>query len=375
MLISYFDDYARDYEPYKAGAWCYEDGCLYRGLITLHEATGEKRWLNHLTRLVDAQVDADGGLADYRITEFNIDNILPGRALLYLHRLTGDQRYLDGAKQLGRQLAHHPRIGSGPYWHKLRYPHQVWLDGLYMALPFKIELGLALSDQRLVDDAIGQFKTALDLTFDAASGLYRHGYDESRLQDWADPDTGLSPAHWARSIGWLAMALVDVIEHLPEGNNRRDLSARLAALNERLAAMVTRDHRWLQVIDAPEADGNYPESSATAMFAYALQKSERLGIHRHAALGRSALRALADLEVRAVEGGPRQLQNICCVAGLGPFQGLYRDGSIAYYLTEAIRPDDIKGVGPLMMAEAERLLAEGKLGHDEARPRRAATAV
>jgi unsaturated rhamnogalacturonyl hydrolase len=375
MLISYFDDYARDYEPYKAGAWCYEDGCLYRGLITLHEATGEKRWLDHLIRLVDAQVDADGGLADYRITEFNIDNILPGRALFYLHRLTGDQRYLDGAKQLGRQLVHHPRIGSGPYWHKLRYPHQVWLDGLYMALPFKIELGLALEDRTLVDDAIAQFRTALDLTHDAASGLYRHGYDESRLQDWADPETGLSPAHWARSIGWLAMAFVDVIEHLPDGDSRRDLARRLAALNERLAALVTRDHRWLQVIDAPEADGNYPESSATAMFAYALQKSERLGVDRQAALGRSALRALADLEVRAVEGGPRQLQNICCVAGLGPFQGLYRDGSIAYYLTEAIRPDDIKGVGPLMMAEAERLLAEGKLGHDEARPRQAATAV
>lgn len=360
MLIPYFDDYARDYEPYKAGAWCYEDGCLYRGLITLHEATGDRRWLDHLTRLVDAQVDADGGLADYRITEFNIDNILPGRALFYLNRLTGQGHYLEAAKLLGRQLTHHPRIGSGPYWHKLRYPHQVWLDGLYMAMPFKVELGLALGDQRLVDDAIAQFNTALDLTFDAASGLYRHGYDESRLQDWADPDTGLSPAHWARSIGWLAMAFVDVIEHLPEGNNRRDLSARLAALNDRLAALVTKDHRWLQVIDAPDASDNYPESSATAMFAYALQKSERLRVDRHAALGRSALQALADHEVRPVEGGRRQLQNICCVAGLGPFQGIYRDGSIAYYLTEAIRPDDIKGVGPLMMAEAERLLVSGK---------------
>lgn len=359
MLISYFDDYARDYEPYKAGAWCYEDGCLYRGLITLHEATEDRRWLDHLTRLVDAQVDADGGLADYRITEFNIDNIQPGHALLYLHRLTGQASYLDAARQLGRQLTHHPRIASGPYWHKLRYPHQVWLDGLYMAMPFKVELGLALGDQSLMDDAIAQFNTALDLTFDTASGLYRHGYDELRLQDWADPNTGLSPAHWARSIGWLAMAFVDVIEHLPEGDIRRDLSARLAALNDRLAALVTKDHRWLQVIDAPDTRDNYPESSATAMFAYALQKSERLGIDRHAALGRSALQALADLEVRPVEGGRRQLQNVCCVAGLGPFHGIYRDGSVAYYLTEAIRPDDIKGVAPLMMAEAERLLAKG----------------
>jgi unsaturated rhamnogalacturonyl hydrolase len=370
MLISYFDDYARDYEPYKAGAWCYEDGCLYRGLITLHEATGDRRWLDHLKRLVDAQVDADGGLADYRITEFNIDNIQPGHALLYLHRLSGQSRYLDAARQLGQQLTHHPRIGSGPYWHKLRYPHQVWLDGLYMAMPFKIELGQALGDPALVDDAIAQFTTALDLTFDKASGLYRHGYDESRLQDWADPDTGLSPAHWARSIGWLAMAFVDVIERLPEGGPRSDLSGRLAALNDRLAALVTKDHRWLQVIDVPDVKGNYAESSATAMFAYALQKSERLGIDRHADLGRSALKALTELEVRPVEGGRRQLQNICCVAGLGPFQGIYRDGSIAYYLTEAIRPDDIKGVAPLMMAEAEHLLSTGKTSADVSDPTR-----
>ncbi len=114
------------------------------------------------------------------------------------------------------------------------------------------------------------------------------------------------------------MAFVDVIEHLPEGSHRRDLSARLAALNDRLAALVTKDHRWLQVIDAPDASDNYPESSATAMFAYALQKSERLGIDRHGDLGRSALQALADHEVRPVEGGRRQLQNICCVAASAP---------------------------------------------------------
>ncbi|UJW74854.1 glycoside hydrolase family 88/105 protein [Rhizobium sp. SL42] len=353
MLTSYFDNYARDYDYYKGGAWCYEDGCLYRGLISLHEATGEARWLEHLTRLVDGQIGSDGALAGYRIDEFNIDNVLPGRALIYLHRVTGDRRYLDAARPLGLQLQHHPRTKAGPYWHKLRYPHQIWLDGLYMALPFKLELANALSATDMASDAVDQFATALDLTFDKASGLYRHGYDEARLQAWADERTGLSPAHWARSIGWLAMAFVDIIDNLPHGQDRDDLAIRLAALNAQLRTCATTDHRWLQVIDHPEIAGNYPESSATAMFAYSLQKAERLGLGTDAELGRKALHALVEHELYGDADGRVHLNNICCVAGLGPFQGIYRDGSVAYYLTEDLRADDIKGVAPLMMAYAE----------------------
>ncbi|SMF10943.1 unsaturated rhamnogalacturonyl hydrolase [Xaviernesmea oryzae] len=356
MLQDYFETYVRDYEYYKGGAWCYEDGCLYRGLIALHQATGDKRWLDHLVRLVGGQIDGQGRLVGYEMEEFNIDNILSGRALVFLHTLTGEKAWLDAAALLARQLETHPRTESDVYWHKLRYPHQIWLDGLYMALPFKVEYALAAAKPEIVDEALRQFSTALDLTYDRDADLYRHGYDEARQQPWADAQSGLSPAHWARSIGWLAMAFVDVVENLAPGPQRQELVDRASALASRLLALRTSDHRWLQVIDRPDAAGNYPESSATAMFSYFLQKLARLGGPAALAeVGETSFRSLVRHELRPDAHGRPQLHNICCVAGLGGFNGRYRDGTVGYYLSEEIRPDDIKGVGPLMMAYAETL--------------------
>jgi unsaturated rhamnogalacturonyl hydrolase len=354
-LTDYFDAYARDYAYYKGGSWCYEDGCLYRGLIMLHEATGDIRWYDHMKRLVDGQVSDEGKLTGYAITEYNIDNILPGRALVYLAQVTGDARYRKAADLMAKQLRTHPRIAAGPHWHKLRYPHQVWLDGLYMALPFKAEYAALTGDAVLADQALSEMLTALDLTHDSQAGLFRHGYDEERLQAWADPQTGLSPAHWGRSIGWLAMAMVDLIDALPASHGRDNLAHRLTALLSRLSQLRTTDDRWLQVIDAPALKGNYAESSATAMLAYAFLKAARLGFAGVGSdVGEKALHSLMRNALTPNDTGRPVLQKICCVAGLGGFDGNYRDGSPAYYLSEVLRDDDIKGVGPLMMAEAER---------------------
>lgn len=359
MLTSYFDEYARNYQYYKGGAWCYEDGCLYRGLIALYEATGQNIWLEHLLRLVGGQVDADNRLAGYRIDEFNIDNVLAGRSLIFLHGLTGESRWLEAARPLARQLQFHPRTKAGPYWHKLRYPHQIWLDGLYMALPFKLEFAKAAGLPQLRDDALSQFLSALDLTYDEASGLYRHGYDESRLQGWADTQTGHSPAHWGRAIGWLAMAFVDIIDQLPAHESRLVIEGRATSLAARIASLQQDDGRWLQVIDRPDIAGNYPESSATAMFAYFFLKGARLGLEGVSAhIGQRALDALVAHAMTDDTKGRLTLQHICCVAGLGGFEGVYRDGTVDYYLSETIRADDIKGVAPLMMAYAETQRAE-----------------
>lgn len=355
MLTSYFDAYARAYQPYKGGAWCYEDGCIYQGLRVLHAATGDPRWFAHLRRLVDARLGPDGCPADYDPAEYNIDNVLPGRALIALHATTGDPRYLASARLIGDQLASHPRTVDGNFWHKRVYPDQVWLDGLYMGLPFAIELGQATGDAALVDDALSQLARALDLT-DSGDGLYAHGYDAARRQTWADPVTGRSPAHWARALGWLAMALVDITELVGgERMQAAGLSRRTMALMAEIVRLQRPSGLWLQVIDLPDLPGNYEESSASAMFAYALQKASLLGLGDHHEIGLAALDALARLRL---VGSPAHFEGICLMAGLGGFGSSYRDGTPAYYLTEQVVADDPKGVGPLMMATAEALRAK-----------------
>lgn len=349
MLTAYFEDYLDRYRPYKGGAWCYEDGCIYRGLELLHRHTGEDRWLNRLKAMVDAQIEPGPTLSGYAPGEFNIDNILPGRALLYLHQVTQQQTYLDAASLLMAQLQQHPRTKTGVYWHKLRYPWQVWLDGLYMGLPFQIGYGQQTGQADLIHDALHQLDTALALTFVPETGLYAHAYDEAKEQAWAHPDTGRSAAHWARALGWLSMALVDVAD-LVTASAFMPAKARTERLLADIQRLQQPSGQWLQVIDHPDLPGNYLESSASAMFVYALVKGAELGLcpapehDLFARLTSSALRTTAD--------GRTEMVDMCEVAGLGTYQNRYRNGTAEYYVSEARVADDAKGVGPLMMGHA-----------------------
>lgn len=358
--LDYFEQFASRYQHYKGGSWCYEDGCIYRGLQLLNGATGDKRWDDHLHRMADQQIGADGVLAGYDPQEYNIDHILAGRVLFPMAEATGDSRYLKAARHLAGQLETHPRIPAGNYWHKKRYPHQLWLDGLYMGLPFQIEYAKATGRPDLIGDALQQLATALALT-ENPGGLYVHGYDDSRDQSWADPVTGRSPALWGRSLGWLAMALVDCMTMLPEDEATASLRKRTVTMLTDVMDRQTENGLWMQVFDAPDLAGNYEETSASAMFAYALLRASRLNLmtgkegQRARQAGGKALDALIETKLEQEADGTAKLCGIVHVAGLGGFDGNYRDGSPEYYLTEPVVKDDAKGAGPLMMTYAEFL--------------------
>ncbi|MEO9526385.1 glycoside hydrolase family 88 protein [Roseibium sp.] len=349
MLTEFFNHYAAAYKPYKGGNWCYEDGLIYRGLELLHMVTGEDRWLAHVKRLADRQILSGPRLAGYNLSEYNIDNVKSGGTLLYLHALTGNAKYMRCAELLAAQLASQPRTRSGVYWHKLRYPWQIWLDGLYMAAPFQIGYAHVSGRQELVADAIAQIKTALRETFVPETGLYAHGVDEARQQKWADRETGRSRAHWARALGWLAMCLVDVADLVgPEAFS--PLEAETTALMKRILELQTSSGLWLQVIDAPGLAGNYPEMSASAMFVYALERAQMLGLM--SPIHEDLFSRLCKRAVKTDSDGRQYMTGICEVAGLGGFEGTYRDGTSGYYLSEPVVDDDSKGVGPLMMCAA-----------------------
>ena len=348
MLSAYFQSYVDRYSAYKGGAWCYEDGCLYRGLELLYKATGEEAWLHGLKTMLDAQILDGPTLKSYSASDYNIDNIQPGRSLLFMHKHTGTQKYLDAAHILAAQLENHPRTVSGVYWHKQRYPWQNWLDGLYMAHPFQVEYGQITGNPAMVEDSLRQISTALEVMIDLKTGLYAHAYDEARAQKWADPATGRSAAHWARALGWLAMSLVDVAS-LVGPAQFQPLETRSKQLFEQILRLRLESGLWLQVIDQPDLRGNYAETSASAMFAYALQRASSLGL---VALPMDVVTPLVSQCIQPKATGGFEMVDICEVAGLGEFEGRYRDGSAAYYTTEARVSDDVKGVAPLMMAVA-----------------------
>ena len=347
----------RDASKNENGApskWTYEHGVVLRGLETVWLNTGDGRYFNHIQKEIDRFVNADGTIRTYRVDEYNIDNIQPGRMLLMLFKVTGQEKYGKAARLLREQLKRHPRTSQGGYWHKQIYPSQMWLDGLYMAEPFYAEYAATFHEQGAFDDIARQFVLMEQNSRDTATGLLYHGWDESKQQRWADKKTGRSPNFWGRAMGWFGMALVDTLDHFPENHPKR---ADIIAVLNRFAAAVQkyqdpRSGLWYQVLDKAGREGNYLEASASCMFVYTIAKGVRQG-HLPYSYLRTAKKGYQGVTTRfiASNGGAAELKGTVTVGGLGG--NPYRDGSYEYYLSEKVVTNDPKGIGAAMLAATE----------------------
>ena len=163
---------------------------------------------------VDQLVTPDGTIPTLKPEDHELDNILLGRQLLLLYRVTLDKRYLTAATFLNDQLAQQPRNADGGYWHKQRYPNQMWLDGLYMAEPFRAEYAFISHRPEDFKDITHQFVLMEEHARDPNTGLLYHGWDASKQERWANKQTGDSSQFWARGIGWYMMALVDTLPYI-----------------------------------------------------------------------------------------------------------------------------------------------------------------
>ncbi|MGD9249522.1 MAG: glycoside hydrolase family 88 protein, partial [Desulfobacteraceae bacterium] len=313
MIDTFIRHYVEAYKGYKAGKWCYEDGCFYKGLADLFLATGDEWFLNALTRHVNEQIRPDGTIVGYDKAAYSIDNLNAGKVLFLLHQKTDDGRYLTALETLRDQLRSHPRTKEGNFWHKKIYPFQVWLDGLYMGPPFLTQFSSIYEKGACLSDVRRQFANVRRLLYDLNAGLYYHGYDETRKSRWADSDSGLSGCFWSRAMGWYLMALVDLCEILKEIPAERDFYAQL--LNE-IADNILRWQQprglWMQIMDQPQKSPNYPETSASAMFAYALLKGRRLNIleARHYQAGWRAMEGIVRYHLKS-KGDQWELSGIC----------------------------------------------------------------
>ena len=189
--------------------------------------------------------------------------------------------------------------------------------------------------------------------YDDKTGLYFHGWDESRSQIWANKETGCSPNIWSRSIGWYAAALVDVLDFLPESTTRRkDLLAIVDTLAKNIVKYQDpKTGVWWQVTDQGGREGNYLESSASALFVYFLSKAINDGYiskTQYLQPTQRAFNGLIHQFVKEETNGTYTLTNCCAVAGLGGKGN--RDGSFAYYISEPIIENDPKSVGSFILA-------------------------
>jgi unsaturated rhamnogalacturonyl hydrolase len=339
----------------KSYRWNYEQGLILDAIYQYWKLTGDQKYFDYIKKNIDYYILEDGTIKTYRMSDFNIDNVSSGRVLLYLYELTKDEKYRKAADTLREQLKHHPRTSEGGFWHKKIYPYQMWLDGLYMAEPFYTWYATTFNDPDAFDDIANQFLLTKKYLKDDKTGLYYHGWDESKEQKWADPVTGRSPNFWGRSIGWFMMAIVDVLDVFPQQHPaRNELITILQDLSKSL--LTYRDSKtnlWFQVLDKGDLEGNYIEASASTMFAYAFLKGANKGYLDYSffSVGEESFSSILKHLVTKDENGFIYLNDVCSVSGLGGKP--YRDGSYEYYISEPRRVNDFKGYGPFMLAAIE----------------------
>jgi unsaturated rhamnogalacturonyl hydrolase len=338
------------------GAWSYEEGVLLDGMIAEWHVTGDGRLFNYVKAAVDRSVDQNGvihmdGGAAFPVDAHSLDNIEMGRSVLVMYRVLQEDRYYKAAMFLDDQMQQQPKNASGGYWHKGIYPNQMWLDGAYMAEPFRASYAKTFDRPGEMDSVAAQLLLMDAKMRDRQTGLLRHGWDESKQMDWANKKTGLSPEVWARAMGWYDMALVDVLERMPASDPQRAALEDVA--RSTLAAVVRyqdpESGLWWQVMDKGGEKGNYLEASASCMFVYALAKGIREGV-LPMALEPNVTRGWDGIQKRFVKADGT-LSGTVKVAGLGGTP--YRSGTYAYYVGEAVGDNDAKGVGAYLLALSE----------------------
>ena len=256
--------------------WTYTFGLVAKSMLELWEVSGDQKYFDYAKLYADSLITDGGQIKTYSMQSYNIDNVSPGKILFDLYAQTNDPRYKQAIDTLYTQMQTHPRTSEGGYWHKLKYPHQMWLDGIYMASPFLVQYAAVFNEPALYDDVVNQITMIARHTYDEEAGLFYHGWDESREQFWADKETGTSPGFWSRSMGWYAAALVDVLDFLPEDHQGCD--SLLVIVNTLASGMKKYQDPatgvWYQVTDQGNREGNYLESSGSALFVFLSRRQQ-----------------------------------------------------------------------------------------------------
>ena len=323
--------------------------------------------LNYLKEYPAKMIDEQGNITGYKYEDFNLDNVRTAKFILRMHNLFPSEGTDKALKTLFKQLQKQPRTKEGVYWHKAIYANQVWLDGIFMGLPFYCNYAVQTMKpkkaKKYLDDAVDQMIKTDKRTYDEKTQLWKHAWDETHQQFWADKENGKSQHTWARALGWYVMAMTECLDAMPEDYARRGEVIEL--LNKAMASVVKYQDKktgvWYDVMDVKDPR-NYLESTASSMFAYVLLKGYRMGYlaEQYRDAGIKAYKGILKEFIQVNPDKTISLTKCCSVSGLGPGDGPYvkkpnykRDGSFEYYMSEPIRDNDPKGVGPFIWASLE----------------------
>jgi unsaturated rhamnogalacturonyl hydrolase len=292
------------------GEWSDVEGTLLDGMLAEWRVTGDARYFNYVQQAVDATLGRDGSIhvgdRPFPADAHALDDIEMGRSVVALYRVTQQPRYAQAARFLQEQMERQPKNVYGGYWHGQSSPNQMRLKDAYLAGPFLATYAHTFlpraAGARAMDEVIDQLLLMHERMADPTTGLLRPGWDAARKVPWADRHTSGRVVSTSRAVGWYAMALMDVLERVPDTDPQRAALEDVA--RSTLQAVVREQDQdsglWRGVLVQADKPGNDFDPSASCMVVYALAKGVRTGV-LPLAMGAAAEKGWLGLQARFVK--------------------------------------------------------------------------
>ncbi len=321
------------------GRFHYHAGVFLLGVQRTYELCREEKYFEYIKAWVDSIIDEEGKIVTYLDDE--LDDLQAGNLLFLLYEKTGDRRYKTALDTLTDLLKNWKRNRVGGFWHKGETPHQMWLDGIYMAGPLAVTYGEKFGDKWYFEEVYKQLKLMKTYMRDDETGLFRHGWDCEKVQPWANPVTGLSPEFWGRAIGWYVVALLDIAEHMPEKYKKDIIDIDVELLKSLVNFQDKENGLWYQVVDKGDRADNWCEVSCSCLYTYGLCKAIRQGYlgEEYAQYAHNAYRGILDT-VDYDEQGNILIQKVCEGTGISDYD---------YYINRPVTVNDLHGAGAFIL--------------------------
>ena len=360
------DSIMHSYEPMKLppeGTLFYHQGVFLSGMERIYKLSGEKKYFDYIKAYIDSVIDNEGKIIGFECESFSkdtpllakmslqmLDHKMPTILLYNLYDETGDEKYIKAIKTIAESMHYWPVNTVGGYWHMMTQHNQMWLDGAYMAGPLSVMYAARFGDSALRERAINQIFIMNDYMKDKNTGLYYHGWDESKEMGWADKETGLSGQFWGRAVGWYAVAILDILDYIPQNhsaverlrNIEKELLESLVKFQDKKTGM------WFNVLDKGDEPDNWVESSCTNLFIYSYAKAVRMGI-----VEKSQYEAVIEKAYNGIIGalyfddeGYLVVDNVCTGTCID-------EGTYEHYINKAKVKNDLHGTGAFVLMCAE----------------------
>ena len=323
--------------------WHYHQGIFLLGMYKVYELTKNKEYIEYIKTYAESVMEDNGNIW----YECVFDDAMPSILLFKLLEHTGDPKFKVVLDQCANWIPEYFKTPTGSFWHKYKLPHQVWLDGYYMAQPLCVKYASEFGGHdEFYKMAYEQLKLMKRYTKDEETGLWYHAYDESKKAVWADEITGRAPEFWGRAFGWIGAALVDILDYMPLDCLYREYF--IDNLKEYVETVIRwQDEKsglWYQVLNKGDVEGNWVETSCSCLFMYTVCKGIRMGFI-NPEYRENMKKAFSGLkEYVSEDNGEVLVSNICIGTGVGDYN---------HYINRPTTVNDLHGSGAFLHAMTE----------------------